>query len=144
MSQCTKPDALKTQVSGTYYSDLKIQPVEFILANGWDFCAGSITKYVSRHASKNGRQDLDKASHFISLRFALIPLDFAPAPASIEISAYCQANDLPIPESQVLQCLSDWVYNRSDRSRLELIVALDNLIWLRYGSGVPEDHPMLG
>lgn len=70
MSQCTKPDALKVQVGGGHYAKLKIQPVEFIMENQWDFCAGSVVKYLTRYRDKNGRQDLEKAKHFVQLRQA--------------------------------------------------------------------------
>lgn len=60
--------ALEKQVGGDHYSKLKIQPVEFIATNGWDFLAGSVFKYVTRYKDKNGRQDIEKAIHFLQLR----------------------------------------------------------------------------
>lgn len=60
--------ALDQQVGGTHYNKLKIQPVEFIAANGWDYPAGSAFKYITRYKDKNGRQDLEKAIHFLELR----------------------------------------------------------------------------
>lgn len=54
---------------------MKIQPVEFIHANGIGFCEGAIIKYVTRHKSKNGIEDLLKARHFIDL---LIELEYGP------------------------------------------------------------------
>lgn len=73
MTQCTKVDALAKQVAGDHYKSMRIQPVEFAMANRWDFCASSALKYILRHASKNGRQDLEKALHFIELREGLHP-----------------------------------------------------------------------
>jgi len=61
------------QVGGDHYQTMKIQPVEFIHANGLGFIEGSIIKYVCRHRQKNGRQDLAKARHFIDL---LIDLEY--------------------------------------------------------------------
>ena len=63
--------ALDTQVAGNHYSEMKIQPVEFIHANNLPFIEGCIIKYVSRHKAKNGRQDLLKARHFIDLLLEL-------------------------------------------------------------------------
>lgn len=59
--------ALQTQVAGSHYTDMPIQPVTFIHANGLDFCQGSILKYVCRFRNKNGKDDLLKAKHFIDL-----------------------------------------------------------------------------
>jgi hypothetical protein len=64
---------LSTQVGGSHYKDFTIQPVEFINANQLGFCEGNIIKYVTRHRKKNGRQDLEKALHYIKL---LIELDY--------------------------------------------------------------------
>ena len=59
--------ALNTQEGGDHYKSLKIQPVEYIHANGLGFFEGSIVKYVTRWRSKNGLEDLRKARHFIDL-----------------------------------------------------------------------------
>lgn len=59
--------ALDVQIGGDHYKNMKIQPVEFALANGLDFCQGSAIKYILRHAEKGGKQDLEKAKHFIDL-----------------------------------------------------------------------------
>jgi hypothetical protein len=61
------------QVGGSHYKDLKIQPTEFIHANNIPFVEGNIIKYVVRHRSKNGIEDLKKARHYIDL---LIQLEY--------------------------------------------------------------------
>lgn len=58
------------QIGGTHYRDMKIQPVDFIMANGLDYCQANVVKYICRHASKNGREDLEKAKHYIDLLIA--------------------------------------------------------------------------
>jgi hypothetical protein len=68
------PDSpLNEQVGGGHYKDFVIQPVEFIHANRLGFMEGCIVKYVCRHGAKNGRQDLEKARHFIDM---LIELEY--------------------------------------------------------------------
>jgi hypothetical protein len=67
------PSPLKTQIAGTHYKGLAIQPVVYCQRNGLGFCESSIIKYVSRHGDKNGKQDLLKARHFIDL---LIELEY--------------------------------------------------------------------
>ena len=58
---------LATQVGGSHYKDLKIQPVEFIHANGLGFLEGNIVKYASRHKQKNGAEDIRKIIHYANL-----------------------------------------------------------------------------
>jgi hypothetical protein len=60
-----KVRALDTQEGGSHYKSLKIQPVEYIHANGIGYFEGCVIKYVSRWRSKNGLEDLRKARHFI-------------------------------------------------------------------------------
>lgn len=59
--------ALDVQEGGSHYKDLRIQPVEFIHANGLDFFQGNVVKYVTRHKAKNGAQDIRKAIHYLNL-----------------------------------------------------------------------------
>ena len=47
--------------------DMKIQPIEFIMANGLGFCEGNILKYISRYKQKGGIDDLLKAHYYIEL-----------------------------------------------------------------------------
>lgn len=64
---------LNIQVGGNYYKKLKIQPMEYAHANKLDFFQGSVLKYITRFRDKNGKQDLEKAKHFIDL---LIKLEY--------------------------------------------------------------------
>lgn len=63
----------ETQVGGDHYRSMKIQPAEFIHANGIPFLEGCVIKYVCRHRQKNGAQDIRKAIHFLEL---LIKLEY--------------------------------------------------------------------
>jgi len=55
------------QIAGTHYKNKGIQPIEYIMANGLDFCEGNVVKYISRwrDKDKNGLDDLLKARHYI-------------------------------------------------------------------------------
>lgn len=64
---------LQSQVGGSHYKDLKIQPVEYIHANGFDFLTGNIIKYASRHRNKNGAEDVRKIIHYAEL---ILKLDY--------------------------------------------------------------------
>lgn len=62
---------LTTQVAGNHYKDLKIQPVEYIHANGLGYMEGNVIKYITRWRKKDGRKDLEKARHYIDLLLEL-------------------------------------------------------------------------
>ena len=51
-------------MAGSHYQKLKIQPIEYILANELGFCEGAIIKYISRWRSKGGVEDLRKIKQF--------------------------------------------------------------------------------
>jgi hypothetical protein len=59
--------ALDEQVGGAHYKQMKIQPVEFIVENNIPYCEANVIKYISRHRSKNGEQDVRKAIHYCQL-----------------------------------------------------------------------------
>jgi hypothetical protein len=62
---------LQTQVAGSHYKNLPIQPVEFCQKNQFNYFESAVIKYVSRHREKNGRQDIEKAIHFLHLLLEL-------------------------------------------------------------------------
>lgn len=64
-------NALSVQVAGDHYKKLKIQPIEYIHANGIPFAEGSAIKYLTRWRDKGGVDDLKKARHFIDLLIEL-------------------------------------------------------------------------
>ena len=55
------------QVGGNHYAKMKIQPMEYILANDIGFAEGTAISYLSRWKDKNGIEDLRKARHTIDL-----------------------------------------------------------------------------
>ena len=59
--------ALDKQEGGSHYKDMAIQPIEFIMANKLGFLEGNVLKYISRHRTKNGAQDIEKAIHYCEL-----------------------------------------------------------------------------
>ena len=66
----TKSDsqsAFSKQVGASHYKHLKIQPMEYALANKLDLAQGNVVKYVTRFRDKNGIEDLKKAIHCIEL-----------------------------------------------------------------------------
>ena len=54
----------KYQVAGDHYKKLKIQPIEYVLANNIPFAEGCIIKYATRWRDKGGIDDLRKIIQF--------------------------------------------------------------------------------
>lgn len=71
MSAQDKVNPLDVQVAGDHYKSLGIQPVEYIHVNSLDYFQGNVVKYVTRHKSKNGADDLRKAIHYCQLALKL-------------------------------------------------------------------------
>ena len=59
--------AMDTQVGGGHYKGMKIQPMEYSMANSLDACQHTAIKYISRFRNKGGIQDLEKAKHCIDM-----------------------------------------------------------------------------
>ena len=55
------------QIGGTHYQKFKIQPSKFVIENELLYPEGCVIKYIIRHRSKNGKEDLLKAKHFIDM-----------------------------------------------------------------------------
>ena len=68
---------LELQVGGNHYKNLKIQPIEYIHANGLDFLSGNIVKYASRHQCKNRAEDVRKIIHYAQL---ILKLEYGEEP----------------------------------------------------------------
>lgn len=56
----------KKQVGGSHYQ-LPIQPIDFIVKNELGYREGNVIKYVVRHGSKNGKEDIKKAIHYLEM-----------------------------------------------------------------------------
>ena len=60
-------NASKIQVGGTHYKDCAIMPIEYIIKNKLDFLEGNVVKYITRHRTKGGQEDIDKVIHYANL-----------------------------------------------------------------------------
>lgn len=119
--------ANEIQVGGTHYRT----PFQH-----WDLAAelrlgyfeGQVSKYVTRHRSKKGLEDAQKAGHFtqkmIELNTAGILLPQHKFITDVRLQDYVDANRLNAREQQVLHTLFRWG-NHPDLLRLaEQIAAL--------------------
>jgi hypothetical protein len=69
--------AFSEQVSGNHYKSLKIQPLEYCMANNLNACQTHVIKYVSRYDKKwkdkkDQIKDLKKAKHVIDMQIELL------------------------------------------------------------------------
>ena len=64
-------NATDTQVGGSHYKDMAIQPVQYIHANGIGFLEGNVIKYTTRWRDKGGLSDLRKARHYLDMLIEL-------------------------------------------------------------------------
>lgn len=65
----TQENPMHVQVGGNHYKTMKIQPMEFSMANRLDACQHTIIKYVTRNKGDLDKrlEDLDKAIHTIQM-----------------------------------------------------------------------------
>lgn len=127
-------ESLTRQVGGTHYTDKKLQPFEFAMANDWDAVAFSILKYISRSKPGKRLEDLHKARHCVDIRSDLLKPQSRPQVAVLDrISAayYCEVNKLGKYETLAMHWLETWVDNPgSDQSRRALCDSIERLITL--------------
>jgi len=57
----------ETQTGGTWYSQLPIQPIDFITKNELDWYQGNMIKYTVRHKLKHGAEDVKKVIHYAQM-----------------------------------------------------------------------------
>ena len=67
MFKGTTYDTLSSQVDGNHYTNMKIQPAEFINENQILFAEGNAIKYICRHQKKGKRRDIEKAIHYLEI-----------------------------------------------------------------------------
>lgn len=126
-----------TQVAGTHYrtgyqhwdlaADLKLGYFE-----------GQITKYVTRHRTKNKLQDLEKAQHFAQKLFELASKTGQKPqhwfPTDEQIKEFVESNNLNIREYAIIKRVTTWVVP-ADIS--DVVNFLKMLIAQEYGDDGP-------
>lgn len=54
------------QVGGDHYKKAgQLEHWDVVALMGWDYFQAQITRYVDRHKRKNGKEDLEKAMHYL-------------------------------------------------------------------------------
>ena len=63
-------DVMARQVGGTHYKGSAIQPWDIFIEYKLDPWAANVVKYILRFHKKEGKQDLEKAKHYIEYLLA--------------------------------------------------------------------------
>jgi len=61
------PNKTNDPINPNYYTDMPIPPSHYNYANGIGYLEGNVIKYISRHKSKNGAEDIRKAIKYCEL-----------------------------------------------------------------------------
>lgn len=110
-------DSLKTQIGGSHYMNMAVQPIEFIVNAKLTFIQGNIIKYISRYKYKNGAQDINKCIHYAKLA---IDLDSKNESVCSNIAvglaySYCKANNLSSAQTDIIVATTFDDYNKVKR-----------------------------
>ena len=103
--------ANERQIGGDHYRS-EYQHWDFVENNGLGYLEGCATKYATRWRNKHGRQDLEKAKHYVdklmelhmSARHRVRRGQASPE----ELNLFCDANHLSQVERMVVVSLSNW------------------------------------
>lgn len=121
--------ANETQVGGRHY--LKggaAQHWDWVEANGLGYLEGNATKYVTRWRSKNGRQDLEKARHYVRKLIELVEdqeRQNRAGPERLPSLALGEANELLPDEIIFCELMRTWKTHADLRVALKIIVDLE-------------------
>lgn len=63
-------DVMAKQVGGTHYKGATFQPWDIFMQYGLDPWSANVVKYILRFPKKAGKQDLEKAKHYIEYLLA--------------------------------------------------------------------------
>lgn len=89
---------IDTQVGGTHYKTNVIQPIQLIRDMRLSFIEGNVLKYVTRFKFKKGKEDLEKAIHYMAFAADGYNVGIRTTELSDErtelLAYYCVENDM--------------------------------------------------
>ena len=110
MSDSKTKSPLATQIGGDHYKSA-YQPIEFITRFRLLKIEGDLVKYITRHYKKNGKEDLEKAYHYLTLgnQFECLwklPENMSRSFFNEELNRYAKENNITELEYSVIyECL---------------------------------------
>lgn len=128
-------DALTKQVGGTHYKTKGIQHVQFCQRNRLPWCESCALKYLIRHRNKNGKQDLEKAKHYLELcchedyllREAN-PVGMMPANFVVPLKQFLADNEVPKAEAEIITMIVSHQVKHGESTLMDAIRRIDKLI----------------
>lgn len=128
-------DALKRQVGGSHYQTKGVQHAQFCQANRIPWCESSALKYLTRHRLKNGKQDLEKAKHYLEicchedyLIRAANPVGMYPDNFIIPLATFLKDNAVPAAEAEIMELIVSHQAKLGESTLMDAIRKLDHLI----------------
>jgi len=124
------PGANERQIGGEHYKrEGQLQHWDWAIQLGLGYLEGSATKYVSRWRNKNGRQDLEKALHFIeklveAAREGLVTGLATTGNYNDLLVKFHAAYELTPTEVKVVALLSSWETTADLQQAKELVEAM--------------------
>ena len=124
--------ANETQISGLHYKT-GYQAWDFTLdALGGCFFLGNANKYITRHAKKNGAEDLKKAKHYL-LKYQELatqarirePALVSPEAARVLLTHYAEENDLSLQAQEILSLIMAGLIEEATHALSNLIMELE-------------------
>lgn len=110
MSDNETKSPLAHQIGGDHYKSA-YQPIEFITRFRLLKIEGDLVKYITRHYKKNGKEDLEKAYHYLTLgnQFECLwklPENMSRSFFNEELNRYAKENNITELEYSVIyECL---------------------------------------
>jgi len=129
-----------TQVAGTHYRT-SYQHWDLAADLKLGYFEGQISKYVTRHRTKKGKEDLEKALHFtqklleMSKSYGHKPQRLFPT--ALQMDDFVKANCLNLREHVLLKKLLSWV---NERDLIDVVTFLQVLITSEYGGEPPPGY----
>lgn len=121
----------KKQIAGDHYQ-AAVQHWDFVEDNNLPYLEGNATKYLARWRKKNGRQDLEKALHYVE-KLRSLAATFRRPKAHVPflyVQQFADANNIDDVSRQIILDICRW-QNWAD---LDYICQqIDNLIRKEYG-----------
>lgn len=99
------------QVAGKHYEGLK-QHWDFVAKNNLDYFQAQISRYISRCKKKNGREDLEKACHYLEKYSEVVMHDpmfsCSSGTTGMSVGEFANAQRLDEDQRHFLHRLVDW------------------------------------
>jgi len=98
------------QVGGDHYKaeNPDFQHWDLMAVNNVGYFPGQVTKYVDRWRKKGGKQDLEKASHYLQKLLELTCAEILPIPdprQAFRLDEYRETHEMDVYEYRVFKCM---------------------------------------